>query len=82
MTGAPITPPLPNGLRAFSYLRRGATWRSGYATVCKTDRFAFSINGHSEKADEIDLYYVKRLGVNSERDPLGSVGAERPISTA
>ena len=29
-------PPLPNRLEAFSYSRRGATWRSGYATVCKT----------------------------------------------
>ena len=23
--------------------------RSGYAAVCKTDRFPFGINGHSEK---------------------------------
>jgi hypothetical protein len=36
MKGALMTPPLPNRLRAFSYSRRGATWRSGYATVCKT----------------------------------------------
>jgi hypothetical protein len=27
---------LPKWLSRFSYLRRGATWRSGYATVCKT----------------------------------------------
>jgi hypothetical protein len=36
MTGVPIAPPLPNQLQEFNYLRRGATWRSGYATVCKT----------------------------------------------
>ena len=28
--------PLLNPLRAFRYLRRAATWRSGYAAVCKT----------------------------------------------
>ena len=27
--------PLLNPLRAFRYLRRTATWRSGYAAVCK-----------------------------------------------
>jgi hypothetical protein len=31
-----MTLPLPNLLREFSYSRCGATWRSGYATVCKT----------------------------------------------
>ena len=28
--------PLPNRLRPFTYLRLEATWRSGYAAVCKT----------------------------------------------
>jgi hypothetical protein len=28
--------PLLNSLRAFRYLGRMATWRSGYAAVCKT----------------------------------------------
>jgi hypothetical protein len=28
--------PLPSCLEAFRYSRRMATWRSGYATVCKT----------------------------------------------
>ncbi len=36
MTVPPTTQPLPSRLEAFSYLHRGATWRSGYATVCKT----------------------------------------------
>jgi hypothetical protein len=30
-----------------------ATWRSGYATVCKTDRFGCSFDGHSEKSAEL-----------------------------
>jgi hypothetical protein len=31
-----MTQLLPNRLARFSYLLSGATWRSGYATVCKT----------------------------------------------
>jgi hypothetical protein len=27
---------LPKHLSGFTYRRSGATWRSGYATVCKT----------------------------------------------
>jgi hypothetical protein len=42
----------------------------GGVTVCKTDRFAFCINWHSEKTGEIDLYCVNRLSVNSERRRL------------
>jgi hypothetical protein len=33
---AAVTQPLPNRLRPFRYLRLEATWRSGYAAVCKT----------------------------------------------
>ncbi len=31
-----MTLPLPKCLGVFNYWRYGATWRSGYATVCKT----------------------------------------------
>ena len=36
MAMAAMMRPLPSRLEAFSYSRRRATWRSGYATVCKT----------------------------------------------
>jgi hypothetical protein len=62
-------PPLPNRLRAFSYPRRGATWRSGYATVCKTGRFGFCLKGHSEKTAKSDPNCTNRLGTVSERRP-------------
>jgi hypothetical protein len=48
-------------------LRRGATWRSGYATVCKTACFAFFISGHSEKSSKPGLNATNRLGRVSER---------------
>jgi hypothetical protein len=36
MTGTMMMQVLLNRLSGFRYQRNGATWRSGYATVCKT----------------------------------------------
>jgi hypothetical protein len=35
-------------LNLFTKFSWTATWRSGYAAVCKTDVFASRFNGHSE----------------------------------
>jgi hypothetical protein len=45
---------LPKWLPRFSYRRRGATWRSGYATVCKTV-YPGSIPGVASTNDFNDL---------------------------
>jgi hypothetical protein len=66
---------LPKGLHHFSYLRRGATWRSGYATVCKTDRFAFCVSAHSEKIAKSSPNYINRLaGVSERREAPAATG--------
>jgi hypothetical protein len=51
-----------------------ATWRSGYATACKTQRFALFINLHSEKFVKSRLNPINRLGRISEcaADAIGA----------
>src|SRR5271157_235820 len=60
---------LPNQLSAVTHAGT-ATWRSGYAAVCKTDYFSFKINMHSEKIEKFDLLPANRLAADSEYDPL------------
>jgi ISXO2-like transposase domain len=61
------TPLLPNRLPGFTYQRAEATWRSGYATVCKTGCFGCLINAHSEKSSKVDGLPVNGLARDSER---------------
>jgi hypothetical protein len=43
-----------------------ATWRSGYAAVCKTERFSFAIKRNSEKTANFSLNSINRLDRVSE----------------
>jgi hypothetical protein len=52
-----------------AYRRSGASWRSGYATVCKTDRFSFENNALSENRALFAPIGVNRLARISERSP-------------
>jgi hypothetical protein len=49
------------------HLRSGtATWRSGYATVCKTTYFPSNFNAHSEKSPRTRARKINNLGSVSE----------------
>jgi hypothetical protein len=45
----------------------GATWRSGYAAVCKTNNFPCAIKAHSEIRPNIASSRINRLAADSER---------------
>jgi hypothetical protein len=51
---------LPNELGAVTHTGT-ATWRSGYAAVCKSDCFAFEINAYSEKQAKLSACDINRL---------------------
>ncbi len=50
----------------FRYSRRMATWRSGYAAVCKTECFANNFKEHSEINRGFTLRDINRLAASSE----------------
>jgi hypothetical protein len=58
--------PLRNRRRPFNYRHTEATWRSGYAAVCKSDKFLNKINVYSEKVAEFALSQINRLHADSE----------------
>src|ERR1700722_3696447 len=66
---------LLNTLYLFKEPTWTATWRSGYAAVCKSDRFALLANVHSEKLGKFRSFSIKGLAFVSERH--GSIPPSR-----
>ena len=57
---------LLNRLRSDNECARMATWRSGYAAVCKADRFSCKISAHSVKTGKSAPRFVNGLAPISE----------------
>ena len=58
--------PLPKHLRAFNYPRNGGVSRAAKGADCKSDNFAFPLNGFSEKLGQFGPSPLNKLADNSE----------------
>jgi hypothetical protein len=65
--GGHVTGALPNYVTGSNDPSYEATCQSGYGAVCKANRFAFVLNGHSEKSSESSFFPINRLALISER---------------
>ena len=65
-------------LPCFKKRARMATWRSGYAAVCKATCFCCLVNDHSDKTANFDPFPINGLAAVSERLLADIGGASGP----